>query len=312
MIGSVNNPGSMNLVIFGGTGLIGQRLAKAAVENGHTVWIPSRGHRSPEWGTLLPFDKNGISRLLAEIEPPYAIVNLAGESIQNGRWTAQRKKLIYNSRVHLTESIVTAISSSRVKPVVFASGSAIGYYGYDETRTFTENDAPGTGFLAKVSTDWEGATLRAQEHTRVVLLRTGVVFSEEGGALPSIVQPYRLNFGGRVGSGRQWVSWIHIEDAARLILHAVQSAGVTGPINLTAPHPVRMDELGRTVAKVLRKPHWFPVPGLGMRLLFGSKAEIVLLGQKVLPTVAESTGFRYRFPQLQGALTDLLAVEAGQ
>ena len=298
----------MDVCIFGGSGLIGQSLAAAVEKSGHHAWVMSRSSGPVEYGTVHTYSLGTLRKDIESlpVTGPYAIVNLAGESISGGRWTENRRRSIRQSRIELTRALSGAIASLDRVPEVFVSGSAIGYYGSSETATFVEDSAPGTGFLPEVTMDWEQAAENAAKQTRVVLLRTGVVLSPHGGALPPMVTPYRLFAGGRVGSGRQWVSWIHIADVVGIIQFCIANRQISGPVNATAPNPVRMDEFGRLIAAVLHRPHWFPVPAVMMRLLFGSMSEIILEGQRVLPEVVQHSGYEFQFQDPQVALADLL------
>lgn len=302
--------GAVEIIIFGGTGLIGQELAATALTAGHTVRIasrllPSRNRAKPSYGNLIPYTLDTLPSLLNGLTSPYAIVNLAGESLQSGRWTNQRKRRIRDSRIALTTALAQAINTVAVKPHAFISGSAVGYYGTSEQATFMEGHPRGEGFLAEVTNEWEEAAGQAESSTRIVYLRTGLVLSRRGGAFPRIVQPYRMYIGGRIGSGRQWLSWIHEHDMATLILWCI-AAGIQGPVNATAPNPVRMSEMGQTIAQVLRRPHWLPVPGIALKSLLGEMSELVLEGQHVSPQTALTGGYRFDFPDILPAAMDIL------
>ncbi|MCL6452907.1 MAG: TIGR01777 family oxidoreductase [Alicyclobacillus sp.] len=291
----------MQVVVFGGTGLVGQALARHAAAAGHQVFVPSRTPRAIPYGQTIPYTLSTIPALFPASGEPYAVVNLAGESLQSGRWTAERKRRILDSRVELTAAIAEAVRATPVPPVCFVSGSAVGYYGTSDTRTFVETDGPGEGFLADVCRAWEAAAAPACERTRVVRLRIGLVLSSRGGAFPKLAMPYRLGLGGPLGSGRQWVSWIHEDDLARLALWCLDR-NIAGPVNGTAPDPLTMDDLGRTVAAAMRKPHWLPVPSAALRLVLGETAEMLLSGQRVLPEVALDGGFTFQYPAAAAAV----------
>lgn len=296
----------MNILVFGGSGFVGQHLARCLQENGDRVLIASRHDRPVPYGSVVPYSLEGLPALFESLGNDYAIVNLAGESINAGRWTPARKERILASRVKLTQAIVKAIAVTPKKPGILLNASAVGYYGYSDTTVFTESSPAGTGFLSDVTKVWENAATLAEEYTRVVCLRLGVVLGRDGGALERMVLPYRLFGGGRVGSGKQWLSWIHVEDVARLILHCLQSASINGPVNATAPEPVTMDHFGKSVGRVLRRLHWLPVPGFALELLLGEMAEIVLQGQRVLPQKALAAGYTFQFDHIEAALQDLL------
>jgi len=296
----------VDIVVFGGTGLIGQAFAEVALAAGHNVQIPSRQAADAPFGRVVGCALEALPALLSGLHAPYAIVNLAGESLQSGRWTAARKQQIRDSRVRLTTAIAQAIREVDVKPGAFVSGSAIGYYGNSESAIFAETDALGEGFLAQLTQEWEDAARQAEDATRVVSLRTGLVLSRRGGAFPRMVQPYRMFVGGQFGTGRQWLSWIHERDMANLLLWCIEST-IVGPVNATAPNPVTMAEMGRTIAAVLHRPHWLTVPSVAIQALFGEMAQLVLEGQRVLPKAALSNGFSFVFPDIQAAVESILA-----
>lgn len=296
----------MKVLIFGGSGFVGQHLAKRLLQSDYQVMIPSRNSRPLLYGEVIPYSPGQIGELLASIKEKYAIINLAGESINSGRWTAGRKETILQSRIRLTNAITEAISSAPHKPEVLINASAVGYYGYSDTQTFDESSRSGEGFLAEVTRQWEQAAHQASAHTRVVTARIGVVLGREGGALPRMVLPYRLLAGGRVGSGRQWMSWIHIADVTGIFLHILQNEKMTGPINVTAPHPVTMDQFGHVIGSVINRPHWIPVPAFVLQIMLGEMSEIVLQGQKALPLALKEHGYSFEYPTVESALANLL------
>lgn len=297
----------MKVLIFGGSGFVGQQLAKRLLRSDYHVLIPSRNQQQLPYGEVLPYSIEQIGAVLAACKENYAIINLAGESINSGRWTPQRKQLILESRIRLTNAITEAIAKTPQKPNVLINASAVGFYGYSETQTFDEASGAGDGFLAEVTKEWEKAAFQATPFTRVVTARFGVVLGREGGALPRMVLPYRFLAGGRVGSGQQWVSWIHIDDVVGLLAHCLQDETVSGAVNVTAPHPVTMDHFGRIIGSVLNRPHWIPAPSFALQLLLGEMSEIVLQGQKVIPQVARDHGYSFEFPTVEKALADLLS-----
>lgn len=299
----------VDVIIFGGSGLIGQALAASVEQSFGTAFILSRSRQLTTYGSSVPYSLETLHEVMRTlpIDGPYAIVNLAGASIAGGRWTPQRKQAIRDSRVILTEALANAIRKLAVPPSVFVSGSAVGYYGTSTTATFTESNLPGDGFLTDVTCAWETAAQMALPATRVVLLRTGVVLAAKKGALAQMTLPYRFFAGGRVGSGLQWVSWIHIADVSGIILHCINNQEISGPVNLTAPNPVQMDEFGKSIARALRRPHFMPVPAGVMRALLGEMSEIILEGQRVLPEKVLDTGYVFMFPEVRAALFDLLS-----
>lgn len=296
----------MQILIFGGSGFVGQHLAKRLLAANHEVLIPTRGSQSVTYGQAISYQLDQVGSLLSKLKSPYAIVNLAGESINAGRWTAQRKDSILQSRIKITQAIVDAIKATPHKPEVLINASAIGFYGYSETATFTETSPAGQGFLSDVTRAWEEVAYQASSQTRVVAARLGLVLGSNGGALPRMVLPYHLFIGGRVGNGRQWVSWIHIDDVTGIIEHCLTTDSIQGPVDVTAPQPVTMEQFGQTIGQCLHRPHWLPVPSFALKLLLGEMAEIVLQGQRVLPTVANSHGYTFAYPTAEQALEQII------
>ena len=243
------------------------------------------------------------------------VVHLSGESV-SGRWNEAKKKRIRGSRVITTQNLVRALVEADIRPKVFVCASAIGYYGDRGNEVLTEDSPAGNGFLAEVSREWESATaLAADAHINTTNLRTGIVLSREGGALKQILLPFRLGLGGRVGDGRQWWSWIHIDDFVAAIQHIVDDTKggashglLSGPINMTSPNPVTNDEFTRTLARVLKRPAVLPVPAFAARLAFGEFAQEGLLSSaRVQPKKLLEAGFQFRFPRLEMALSELIA-----
>ena len=299
----------MNILIFGGTGFIGAHLSTLFSKQGHDVTIVSRRELSVTLpnAKAMTYTPANLQEIFALQPSDYAVINLAGEPLQKGRWTESRKEAILKSRTSLTEAIRQAISQTENKPRVWINASAIGYYGTSLTKDFTESAPAGDDFLAHVCQAWEETTKEAQIHTRVVNLRIGVVLGQDGGALPKMMLPYRMMIGGKIGSGEQWVSWIHIEDLSQLFLHVLCHEEIKGAINGVAPTPVRMKGFSQQLAKAMHRPNWIPVPSFALRILFGEMAMLLLEGQRVTPKVAIDSGFRYRYPLLDEALQNLLS-----
>ncbi len=237
-----------------------------------------------------------------------AFVHLAGESIAEGRWSESRKRLIRDSRVVGTRHLVKALEAAPAAPGILVSASAVGFYGNRGKETLAEESPPGNGFLADVCRSWEAEALQARRRgMRVVLTRTGMVLSGEGGALQKMLTPFRLGVGGRLGSGEQYMSWIHIEDQVGLLLHAMADERIEGPLNCVSPNPVTNTEFTKVLAGVLKRPALFPVPATALRLAVGEMAQPLLLeGQRALPRKALDTGFSFRFAALRDALSHLL------
>jgi uncharacterized protein (TIGR01777 family) len=302
----------MNVVIAGANGFIGSALAPHLIETGHIVTGLVRNpeaarHALPESVALLPWSPSAAGEWRDAVASADVVVNLAGASIAGKRWSPEYKKLLRDSRIESTRAIVEAMRDSSRPGRALLNMSAVGYYGDGGDRVLTEADLPGAGFMAALCVDWETEACLAREFgARVVLLRTGIVLGE-GGALAKMLPPFRLGIGGPLGSGRQWMSWIHREDAASMIAWAAQDASISGPLNVTAPNPVTMKEFASTLGRVLRRPGIFPVPGLALRLLLGEFADALLTGQRVLPKAAESNGFTWRYPTLETALRNIIS-----
>jgi len=231
------------------------------------------------------------------------VLNLAGESIAGGRWTAARKARIENSRVAATRGIVDAIGAARTPPAVLLSGSAVGFYGVRGDEPIDESEPAGADFLAQVAKKWEEAATGLPSSTRLVLLRTGLVLDRKGGALPQLALPFRLFAGGPVGSGRQVMSWIHLDDWVAMARWAIASRDVEGALNVTAPSPVTNREFATALGHSLGRPALLPAPAFALRLVLGEMADALILGgQRVLPSKALRLGFEFQYPQLDAAL----------
>jgi len=291
----------MNIGLTGASGLIGRKILDLALRRGHEIIAFTR---TPQHGipgcTMRPFSLDKPP----DIAGCEAIIHLAGESVA-GLWTAAKKRRIVESRVQGTRRIVEAIDAAPTKPEVLISGSAVGFYGHRGDEELTETASPGTGFLADTVGAWEAEAAKAQS-VRVAMVRTAMVLGAGGGALPLMRIPFRLGLGGRLGSGRQWMPWIHLDDIAQLFLFAVENLDVRGPINGAAPWPVRNEEFTRVLAKAVHRPAFIPVPAFVLKaVLRGFSAEL-LDSKRVLPAAAVEHGFGFRFPELEGALKNLL------
>lgn len=295
----------MKIAIAGGSGFIGQHIIERFLQSNHEIYLISRT-KQPSTNPLLTSltwkDLHQTPQLLEGVE---AIINLAGESI-NQRWTADAKRRILQSRLDTTGQIQAVISKLHRKPNVLINASGMSIYGLSETATFDESSPHvHDHFLSEVVEEWEKAANQI-EASRVVTLRVGIVLGLDGGAFPKMFMPYRLFVGGKVGSGRQWLSWIHVEDMVRMIQFCIENPAITGPVNGTAPTPLTNDQFGRIVGKVAGRPHWMPVPAFMMKLLFGELSVLLLEGQKVLPQKVLDHGFQFNYPTLEPALQQLL------
>lgn len=295
----------MKIAITGSTGLLGKALVAELKSSGHEVVRVVR--RSPAAGEVLwdpskdTIDADG----LAGID---AAVHLAGENIASGRWNAARKKRIFNSRVKGTRLFADTLAGLQPKPRVLVSASAIGYYGDRQDVSLTESDAPGRGFLAKVCSEWEAATMPAADRgIRVVMPRIAAVLAPRGGALAKMLPPFKLGLGGRLGDGRQYMSWITLEDVVRVIIFALENENLIGPVNAAAPGAVTNLVFTKTLGRVIHRPTLFPVPAFVLKTLFGEMADEVLLAStRVKPQALLQEGFEFNDPQLEPALQKML------
>lgn len=297
----------MHILITGGTGLIGRQLCKALRANGHELTVFSRNPASvpvkcgsgvhamatfAEWHAGQIFD---------------AVINLAGEPIVDARWTARRKQMLWESRVAFTGELVRHIATAGHKPAVLLSGSAVGYYGNRGDAALDEAADAGEGFAAQLCKAWEDAARAAEQAgVRVCLLRTGLVLSNNGGLLGRMLPPFKLGLGARLGDGKQWMSWVHIDDYVAMVLRLLSDAQASGPYNMTAPQPATNAEYTAAMARVLHRPALFAAPALLLKLAMGERASLLLEGQKVLPDKIFAAGYRFKFSRLADALGDLL------
>jgi uncharacterized protein len=297
----------MKILISGSHGLVGKALIRSLVEDGHeTVPLVRRGHTI---GDLEVEWHPNQGRIDAQrLEGFDAVVHLAGESIATGRWSDEKKRAIRDSRVKGTTLLSETIAKLSRPPAVFISASAIGYYGNRGDEELTETSAPGNDFLSSVCVEWEEATRAAAEKgIRTVLTRFGVILDRDGGALAKMLTPFRMGIGGRVGDGRQWMSWIALDDVINALKFLLLDSAVRGPVNVVAPNPVTNAEFTKTLGRVLSRPTFLPVPVFGARLAFGEVADALLLSsQRVEPAVLSERGFAPYWPRLEPALQHLL------
>ncbi len=309
----------MNILITGGTGLIGRALVTKLIEDGHEVTVLTRNPEKAKTilhsGSLTKkWDGINTSDWASIIEQTDVVINLAGASIAGEslqailtrRWTDQQKNRILQSRLNAGKALVTAIQAASKKPAVLIQASAVGFYGPHENQIIPENTPPGTDFLASVCQSWEESTAEVEEMgVRRVVIRTGLVFAPEGGILPLMLLPFRLFVGGPIGNGKQAVSWIHLDDQINAIRFTIENESAHGAYNLSAPNPVNNAEFGRIAGKKLRRPNWLPIPGFAIKLVLGEKATLVLDGQQVVPQRLLEAGYEFKYKTLETALQDL-------
>ncbi len=299
----------MRVVITGGTGFIGKTLTELLLHSGAEVIILTRTPKKYQNRDHLTYVEWLTQKSTPEMEVDGAdvFINLAGESINSGRWTEERKKKILDSRMSSTEEILRIIKKVNKKPATLINASAIGYYKASETATYTEESTEtNNDFLAHVVQLWESKAAEAEAlGVRTAFTRFGIILGENAGALPKIAMPYHFFVGGTVGDGKQWMSWIHFRDVARAIQFIAETPSIRGPVNLTAPLPVRMKEFGHILAKILRRPHWIPAPAFAIKAALGEMSTLVLDGQKVIPEVLQKNGFQFQYPSLDQALREI-------
>jgi uncharacterized protein (TIGR01777 family) len=300
----------MRIVIAGGTGFLGSPLAETYAEDGHDVRVLTRslaaGESRHESGTGVPgitrvgWKPDGQSGPWAEaLAGADAVINLAGASVAEKRWTPQFKAELRDSRILSTRSLATAIKSAATSPRLFISSSAIGYYGASGDDPKTEASRPGGDFLAQLCEDWESEAARGERAgMRLAIIRTGIVLERSGGSLAQMITPFRLFAGGPIASGRQYMSWIHRLDWVEMVKWIVETPEASGAFNLTAPHPVTNREFARALGRALKRPALLRAPKIGLKVLLGEFAEYVVTGQRVIPARALSLGYHFRYPEI--------------
>ncbi len=301
----------MRILITGGSGLIGRALMANLAHNGNEVTIlsrrPERVIRLPEGVLVKWWDGHTTEGWGPLVEGADAIINLAGENIGSGRWTDEHKRRILESRLNAGQAVVQAVEAATHKPRVIIQASGIGYYGPRGDEEITEETAAGHDFLAQVAVEWEASTAPLETlGVRQVVIRTGVVLSTAGGALPRMLLPFRLFAGGRLGSGRQWFPWIHIADEVAAIRFLIENETASGPFNLTAPVPLSNAEFSHLLGEQLKRPALMPTPAFALRLVFGEMATIILDGQRAIPRRLLQLGFTFQFTEARPALKALL------
>ena len=303
----------MRILVSGSTGFLGTAAIEALEREGNTIARlvrPETLQRGPAGGSgqTVAWDPIAGKFDAAAAEGADALVHLAGASIAGGRWSLSRKNLLRSSPIEATRHLIGAVSKLRRPPRVIVASSAIGYYGNRGDETLTETSAPGSDFLSKLCREWEAETARGAEFgARVVSLRFGIILAAHGGALPRMLAPFQMGVGGRLGTGRQWMSWLTLQDALSMIQFALASAGLAGPVNAVTPNPVTNAEFTKILAKTLHRPALFPAPAFALRLALGEMADALLLSsQKVVPSKLVSAGYRFLQPDLADGLMKVL------
>jgi uncharacterized protein (TIGR01777 family) len=297
----------MKILVTGATGLVGTALVAALALEGHMVCrlvrpgSKSAGGRAGTFDVLWDPETGDLGGAAVGAE---AVVNLAGASIADGRWTDARKKLLRTSRVDATRALVTALGKMNAKPDVLVSASAVGFYGNRSDETLTEDSGPGSDFLSDLAKAWETEALRAEEFgTRVVLARFGIILAKEGGALPKIMLPFKFGVGGRIGDGKQWMSWVELEDVVAILRTALIKRELRGAVNVVSPEPVTNAQFVKELASVMHRPALFPVPPFALRLAMGETADALLLSsQRAVPQKLINAGYPFASRNLKGAL----------
>lgn len=300
----------MKIIVAGSSGFVGTALINSLRAEGHEIGrlVRSSSASVADGSKLIRWEPPTGSIDLAAIEGPDAVVNLAGTSIAGARWTRERKRILRESRVDATRHLVAGLTQLKNKPPVIVSASAIGYYAERGDEILTESSSAGNDFLAQLCRDWEAESAKAErEGIRPVMLRFGIVLAAHGGALAKMLPPFRMGVGGRLGDGRQWMSWIALEDVVALIRYAIENQSLRGPVNAVAPNPVTNAEFTSVLASVLHRPALFPVPRFALRVMLGEMADALLASQRVMPAALDAASFQFRRPELKPALKAILA-----
>lgn len=303
------------ILITGGTGMIGRKIIDKLCREGAYIKLLTRDTDKAK--TI--FEKNYTVETLkmsvydhpltlrAAMEDSDVVINLAGENVSNKRWNKKFKEELYNSRIQTTKLLVDTILICKNRPKILISASGVGVYGFRGDEVIDEDGSPGNDFLARLCTDWENEAMKAVEYDlRVVIVRAGIVLDKNDGALKELMKPYKYMIGGKIGSGKQWFSWIHIDDIVNMYLYAIENDKLFGPVNGTSPNPVTNEMFSKILGRVLRRPSLIPVPSFALKIAVGKFANNLLTGQRVIPIKAVKAGFEFQYPQLKTALEDLL------
>ncbi len=301
--------GIMRILVTGGTGFVGKKLIPSLRKEGHEVALltrsPKGGEGFPAGVRVIEGDPTGKGAWQLAVREYDHFINLAGASIFS-RWTEEKKRVLRESRFLTTQNLVEAIESGKPGTTLFST-SAVGYYGFHQDEIITEASPPGNDFLAQLAQDWESEALKARERgVRVVLARFGIILGEKGGALGQMMPLFKRYLGGPIGSGKQWFSWIHIDDLIRSYSFLMNRPDISGPVNFTAPNPVTNGTLAEALGKALHRPSFLPAPGFMLKLILGEFGSVLLEGQRVIPEKLLKAGFQFRFPQIETALEDII------
>jgi uncharacterized protein (TIGR01777 family) len=301
------------IIVTGATGFIGRALCKQLVEGGYEVVALSRNPKGeneslPNRMKMVNWDARTAEGWADYADGAYAIINLTGENIGSGRWTERKKRRILQSRLNAGEAVVQAVERAESKPKVVVQASGIGIYGNRNDEILDESSRLGSGFLVEVARPWEESTRKVESvGVRQVIIRTGVVLGADGGFLSRVLLPFRLFVGGRLGSGHQWIPWIHLDDEVRAIIFLMEKEDLQGVFNLTAPNPLTSIDFFRLLGKVMGRPSWLPVPGFALRLLLGEMAkELILSGQRAVPKRLLDSGYEFKYPDAESTLGEIL------
>lgn len=292
----------MKVLITGASGLLGHALQASFKDKGYEMLLASR--KEPEDDRHIQWSIEGGFTDPEKLEGVDVVVHLAGENVSGLRWTDEKKKAIHDSRVLGTRNVVDAISKLKKKPKTFIASSAIGFYGERGDEEVVESSAAGDNFLAGVCKEWEAESRRAEDAgIRTVLLRTGIVLSKDGGALATMLLPFKMGVGGVVGSGKQWMSWISLDDEIAIINYCIENENIRGAVNAVAPNPVTNQEFTKTLGEVLYRPTFLPLPEFAVSMIFGEMGDALLLAStKVIPKRLEDAGFEFKYPELKPAI----------
>ena len=300
----------MRVIITGGTGLIGRALATSLASDGHEVIVLTRNPRPddqlPAGVQQVKWDARSADGWAEYADGAYAIVNLAGEGLADSRWSEERKKRIYASRTNAGKAVVEAVRLAANKPKVVVQASGINYYGPHENETITESSGPGADFLAQVCFDWEAATAPVETMgVRRAIIRSGIVLSNEGGAWPRIVLPFKLFAGGPIGSGKQYWPWIHLDDEVGVIRFLLENEASSGPFNLCTPTPLTNKEFAQQLGAGMGRPAFFPVPSIALQMVFGEMSTVLLDGVRAIPQRLQELGYTFKYPTAEAAFKSL-------